>query len=80
MSQAGIDGIPDCTVRVVTRTELEYLSDRLYGTAISSILTIGPREREDMILASRAIRRLLGAFEQGAGRQLHTLLINGGAQ
>jgi hypothetical protein len=29
MSQATVDGIPDCTILTVTRTELEALSDRL---------------------------------------------------
>jgi hypothetical protein len=74
----------DCTVTdypdisTLTRAEIEYLADRLYGRGVSTITTTSAAEREDLITASRALRRLLSVYERASGRQLACLLINGG--
>jgi hypothetical protein len=72
----------DCTqyptVTTLTRTEIEYLADRLYGAGVSSISIIGSTERNDLVLASRALRRLLSAYERGVGRQLACIMLAGG--
>lgn len=77
MNQAKQDDIRFPNITSLTRTEIEFLADRLFARGISSLSTSTSIEREDMILASRILRRLLSAYERGTGHQLHTLLING---
>jgi hypothetical protein len=75
---ADSDTIEYPPLTTLTRTEIEYLADRLYGAGVSSISTIGSAERNDLVLASRALRRLLSAYERGVGRQLACIMLAGG--
>jgi hypothetical protein len=62
----------------LSQREVQALADRLYSRAVSS-LTIDNREiRSDLVAASRALRRLLVAYEQAAGHELHTIMLSGG--
>lgn len=79
MPQADQDCIRYPTVTTLTRTEIEYLADRLYARGVSVLTTSTPVEQDDLVLASRALRRLLAAYERGSGRQLHALMLCGGA-
>jgi hypothetical protein len=56
---------------------IQLLADKLYSLGISNITTIGPEERAEFVTASRALRRLLAAYERAAGRPLHTILLAG---
>jgi hypothetical protein len=64
-------------MRTLLDRELQALSDRLFSAGISHLSTIGPRERGDMIAASRAIRALLRHIELKTGRQLQTVFLAG---
>jgi hypothetical protein len=66
------------SVATLTRAQIEYLADRLFSRGTSPIVTTSATERADMVVASRALRRLLAAFERCTGRELHALLIDGG--
>jgi hypothetical protein len=57
---------------------VQKLADALYSIAVSNLATIGPRDRVNLVNGSRALRRLLVAYEREAGHELHTLLIAGG--
>jgi hypothetical protein len=57
---------------------VQRLADAIYSLAISGIATVGPRDRVNLVNSSRAMRRLLTAYEREAGHELHTLLISGG--
>ena len=57
---------------------VQRLADAIYSLAISGIATVGPRDRVNLVNSSRALRRLLAAYEREAGHELHTLLISGG--
>jgi hypothetical protein len=57
----------------------QALADRLFSLGISKIATIGPREQADLIAASRALRRLLAAYEREAGHELRAILLAGSA-
>jgi hypothetical protein len=70
MSQASAESIPNQTVVTLTAEELQALSDRLFARGISTISTTGAQERQDLVLASRALPRFLSAYERGTGRQL----------
>jgi hypothetical protein len=56
----------------------QALADRLFSLGTSNITTIGPKEQADLVAASRALRRLLAAYERAAGHELHTILLAGG--
>jgi hypothetical protein len=64
-------------IHTLSERELQALSDRLFSCGISHLSTIGPRERGDMIAASRAIRALLRHIELKTGHQLQTVLLAG---
>jgi hypothetical protein len=57
---------------------VQRLADALYSIAVSNLATVGPRDRVNLVNASRALRRLLTAYERESGHELHTLLIAGG--
>jgi hypothetical protein len=57
--------------------EIQVLADRLFALSISSLATVGPRERADMAAASRALRGLLRHFELATGRQVQNVLLAG---
>jgi hypothetical protein len=63
------------TPSVISRAEIECLSDRLLSRAVSTLSTYSPREKEDQLIASRA---LLAPFERGTGRQLSCIVLAGG--
>lgn len=62
----------------LTRTEVENLADRLFSRGVSTLSAIGPLQRQDLVLASRALRRLLVTYESSTGHQLNTIMISGG--
>ena len=64
-------------IHTLSQRELQALSDRLFSCGISHLSTIGPRERADMIAASRALRALLRHIELKTGRQLATVFLAG---
>jgi hypothetical protein len=78
MSQASVESIPNQTVVTLTAEELQALSDRLFARGISTISTASAAERQDLVLASRALRRLLAAYERASNRRLSALIICGG--
>jgi hypothetical protein len=43
----------------------------------TGIATFSAAERDDLLLASRSIRRLLAAYERGIGRQLSCIMLGG---
>lgn len=65
-------------ISTLTRTEIEYLADRLYGRGTSALSTSTTAERADLVLASRVLRRLLAAYEHATNRQLSCILLAGG--
>lgn len=79
MDQAKTQDIHYPVVTTLTREEIECIADRLYARGVSTLSTASPRERDDLIVASRALRRLLSAYERASGRQLHTVMLCGGA-
>ena len=79
MSKATIEGIADHAVWTLSRTEIEYLADRLYSRGVSVLTAVGPRERDDLVIASRVIVRLLQSYERGTGRQLAAIMLGGQA-
>jgi hypothetical protein len=71
----------DCTdypLTTLSRDQIEYLADRLFSRGTSPIATTSAAERQDLILASRCLRRLLAAYERAGNRQLSALMICGG--
>jgi hypothetical protein len=73
--------VPDCTdypLAALSRDQIEYLADRLFSRGTSPIATTSAAERQDLVVASRCLRRLLSAFERGTGRQLTALMLCGG--
>jgi hypothetical protein len=67
------------TPSIISRTDIECLSDRLLSRAVSTLSTYCPREKEDLLIASRSIRELLRVYERATGRQLSSILLCGGA-
>ena len=59
----------------LTYDEVQILSDRLFYRGISTIATYSPREKADLIAASRAMRALLRQCEHATGRQLQTVIL-----
>jgi hypothetical protein len=78
MSQANTDCIEDAPMTTLTRDQVEALADRLYSRSVSALSTVGPTDRQDLVLASRALRRFLSAYERGTGRQLSCIMLAGG--
>jgi hypothetical protein len=72
------NSIRDHQLSTITSREIEFLSDRLFARAVSSLTNASQAERLDLETASRVLRRLLSAYERGTGRQLLALLIDGG--
>jgi hypothetical protein len=75
---ADSDTIEYPSLTTLTRAEIERLADRLLSHGISTISISSRAERDDLILASRCLRRLLSAFEKSTGRELSALMIVGG--
>jgi hypothetical protein len=69
--------MPSSDIHTISQRDLQVLADRLFSCGISHLSTIGPRERGDMIAASRSIRALLRHIELKTGRQLQTVLLAG---
>ena len=67
-------------ITTLTHAEVLALADRLYSRAISTLSTSGPVERRDLVTASRALRRLLSAYERVAGYEIGTILLCGGLE
>jgi hypothetical protein len=78
MAQASSDSIQYPPLITITAKEIQSLSDRLFSRGISTISTHSPRERGDLILASRCLRELLYRFERCTGHQLKAIVIAGG--
>jgi hypothetical protein len=57
--------------------ELTYLSDRLYSRAISDLPLDTPNSRRDMLIASRALTRLLRMYERASRRTLSAVMLDG---
>jgi hypothetical protein len=74
---AGASGIPHEAL-VLNAETVQRLVDAIYSLAVSGIATVGPRDRVNLVNSSRALRRLLTAYERESGHELHTLLISGG--
>jgi hypothetical protein len=70
---------PNSGIIELSPSSIENLADRLYSIGISNLTVIDHRDRGDLIVASRCLRRLLQAFEKEANRPLHTILLIGGA-
>jgi hypothetical protein len=71
--------VPHSGVIELTPSSIEALADRLYSVGVSNVMTVSHRDQADMVTASRALRRLLQAYERVAQRQLGTILLSGGA-
>jgi hypothetical protein len=63
----------------LTQAEIQILADRLFSLGIGNRTTVGPRDRADMIAASRALRALLRHHELATGRQVQHVLLCGRA-
>jgi hypothetical protein len=70
--------VPRHTILALSHEEIQNLADRLFSRGMSSLSTYSPTDRVDLIAASRALRRLLVAFERASGQPLHTILLTGG--
>ena len=68
--------MPSPDIHTLSQRNLQVLADRLFSCGISHLSTIGPKERADMIAASRALRALRH-IELKTGRQLQTVLLCG---
>lgn len=77
MSKAAIDSIPQHVIVTLNAEEISCLADRLYSRSVSTLSTVGPNDRRDLVTASRALRRLLAAYERDAGHQLVCLMLCG---
>jgi hypothetical protein len=62
----------------LTPRSIEALADRVYSLGVSHVITMTRRDQSDLVAASRALRRLLVAYERAAGHELHTIMICGG--
>lgn len=71
------DTITDDECWMLTRDQLSWLSDRLYSRSLSTLDTITPAERRDLLNASRAITRLLQSYERAAGHSLTAVMLGG---
>ena len=74
---AGTDCIEHPPTKTLSRADIERLALKLYAVAVGSISTIGPADRDNLVLASRALRQLVSAFERASGRTLTAILIEG---
>jgi transketolase C-terminal domain/subunit len=74
---ASASGIPHEPL-MLNAESVQQLADTLYSVAVSNVGTVSPRDRVNLVNASRALRRLLTAYEREAGHELHTLLVSGG--
>jgi hypothetical protein len=61
----------------LTPKSIERLADRLYSLGVANVTTVDGFDRQNLVVASRALRRMLAAFEKEAGRPLHTILLTG---
>jgi hypothetical protein len=69
----------DHEVWVLTVAEIDSLADRLYSRGVSTLSASSASERCDLVNASRALRRLLAAYERGTGHQLSAIMLGGQA-
>jgi hypothetical protein len=60
---------------MLSRDDVQILSDRLFSRAVSTITTYSPKEKADLIAASRTMRALLRHYEHTTGRQLSTVIL-----
>jgi hypothetical protein len=60
---------------MLSRDDVQILSDRLFSRAVSTITTYSPKEKSDLIAASRTMRALLRQYEHATGRQLQTVIL-----
>lgn len=68
----------DTRTWIKSKSDLCFLSDRLFGAGITSLaLRDTPRFRQDLVDASRAITRLIGLYEREVHRELIELKLGG---
>jgi hypothetical protein len=77
MSETTTDATPYQPILTLSAKQVRLLADRLYARGISTLTIDTPVARHDLITASRALRRLLVAFERAAGHELHTIRLSG---
>lgn len=68
----------DHKITVISVTEIEALSLRLFIRGISTISTYSTSEKRDLVTASRVLCALLRRYERSVGRQLDRLMIDAG--
>jgi hypothetical protein len=78
MPQATIESISNHTITTLTADEIRNLADCLYCRAVSTLAVDNRQQRLDLVTASRALRRLLAAYERGTGRTISCLMLDGG--
>jgi hypothetical protein len=78
MTDASLSAIPNHIITTLSAEEIRCISDRVFSRRISTISTYSRREQQDLVLASRVMRELLRRYERSTGRELHSLLIDGG--
>lgn len=72
------ESIEPSTVAILTRAEIEFLGDKVFGLGISNFATLSRRDQANLVIASRVIRWLLAAYGRGAGHQLSCIVLAGG--
>jgi hypothetical protein len=72
MSQA-TESIAHHALITLTADEIRSLADRLFSRGVSVITTYGPREKGDLICASRVIRELMQRYELSTGCELQAI-------
>ena len=73
-----LESIPNHTMITLTAEEIRCLADRIFSRGISTLSTYSRREQQDLVLASRVMRELLRLYARGTGRELHSLMLDGG--
>jgi hypothetical protein len=75
---ANTDSIEYPPITTMSADQIQALADRLYGRGTSPLATCSATDRDDLVLASRTLRRLMSAYERGTGRQLSLIMLAGG--
>jgi hypothetical protein len=75
---ATIDPAINMAIRPYSRSEIQFLSDRLFARSISGLRCDTPAARRDYLAASRLLRRLVSMYEASSGRTLHTVMLQEG--
>jgi hypothetical protein len=78
MTDVSFGAILNHVITTMSAEEIRCLADRLFSRGFSTISTYSRREQQDLVLASRVIRELLRRYERSTGRELHSVLIDGG--